>query len=149
MSVLDEIQQLLKHLTQQEKLQLIEMVTASLKEETSPRPSSAVLADDLLDEDDEGNINPLTRRYRYLPNRSRLFEEGVLQIGDRIYIRGHESEIAEFINPNEVTYNNKILKLDAWAALISGQKNINVYKWCILEREGETLDALRVKHLGK
>lgn len=155
MTSMDAILILLKDLSAAEKAHLIELVAASLREELLVEqqvefPALAPLNyTDEVFEDDEGNINPLTRRYRYLPSRNRLFEAGILKVGDRIFVRGHEGEVAEFINPNEVTYNNKIMKLDAWAALISGQKGINVYKWCVLEREGETLDALRLKHLGK
>ncbi len=151
MSRLAEIEILLKDLTQQEKLQLIEMVTASLREVYDPptQPMSQVVYAEETDEDDEGNPNPLTRRYRYLPHRARLFDEGILRIGDRIFVKGHEKEVAVFVTPNEVKYNGKVLKIDVWAGLMTGRKNVNVYQWCVLERAGETLDELRLKHLGK
>jgi hypothetical protein len=151
MSSLQEIEKMLPTLTPHEKLRLIEMITTSLRAVYDPptQPMRQIDYGADLEEDDEGNVNPLTRRYRYLPHRARLFDEGILRVGDRIHVKGHEGEIAIFLNPNEVKYSGQVLKLETWVRLITEQSNVNVYKWCVLERSGETLDELRIKHLGK
>jgi hypothetical protein len=134
--MLEQIKQLLPDLSQDEKHELLRLLNESLK-------------DDFFDDyiDDEGNTNPLVRRYRYLPRREAMFDQGILKVGDRIHVLGHDQQVAAFVSPDEVSYDNQVMNLDAWVRQVTGKASLNSYDVTILERANATLTQMREQFL--
>ncbi len=84
-----------------------------------------------------------------LPGMKELIEDGLVNIGDQLYITlNPEKSIATLIEPNQVEYNGKVLSINDWAKEISGWKAIRIYSYVARVGENETLDQKREKLLN-
>ena len=83
-----------------------------------------------------------------LPKMDWLINNGIVNIGDKVYIISHPEEIAEIIDEENVKYKNKIMSFNKFGCEITGWKAIQIYTYMkILDGPSETLSELREKKM--
>ncbi len=81
-----------------------------------------------------------------LPNMERLIDEGLVNIGDNLYITlKPEISTAKLIDTNKVEYNSEVMTLNQWGCLITGWTSIRIYEYVCIVGETETLQDKREK----
>jgi hypothetical protein len=88
-----------------------------------------------------------TRSRKAMPRMKQMLEWGLIAPGDVIFVSGHDSEKAEVVDSDSVRFKGKTIGYNEWGQQVTGWSAINIYEWTILEKTGETLDALRRKKL--
>ena len=83
------------------------------------------------------------RQKQLLPRMDKLFEWGLVQEGDKLHIRTHDSDEAEAVDPNYVKYRGQQVKYNDWGKMITGWPTINIYEWTIHNKSDKSLDVLR------
>jgi len=91
--------------------------------------------------------NKTTQSRRVLPRMEELLKWNLVAPGDRLYIKGYKSEVAEIVNHVYVKYKQQELKYNDWGKRITGWSAINIYECTIHEKKKETLDSLRREKL--
>ena len=106
--------------------------------------------DDIKTEDEAEEIRTRKSPQRY-PKYDWLLEQGILHIGDRIYVINHPDELATVVDSNGVQYNGEYMSYNQFGCLITGWKAIQTYAMMKIEGNDETLSELRytrMKELG-
>ena len=81
-----------------------------------------------------------------LPNMEKLIDEGVVNIGDDLYITTDPSNsVAKLIDTNKVEFNNEVLTLNDWGKKVTGWSAIRIYAYAAKVGETETLHQKREK----
>ncbi|MGF1504426.1 MAG: hypothetical protein GYB64_16290 [Chloroflexi bacterium] len=118
---------------------------ANLNMEIARRLQRAVGAAEPLDEEIAADG---TRRY--LPRMPHIIEWGLVKpMEDRVYISGEPEEVALLVDAYHVVHNAQRIDINAWARDITGWKSVNIYESIVVERTGETLDAMRRAYIDE
>lgn len=125
-----QILTLLDSLNEQEKLQIIADITENLR---TGQP--------FIEETEEEE--PERKKPAYLPRMAQLLEWGVIEVGDRLHIKGYENKPAMLLNKNEVVYDGRKTRINDWAKHVTGWKAIRIYDWVIVERTDSLLGEIR------
>ena len=81
-----------------------------------------------------------------LPNMDRLIDEGLVNIGDELYITTDpNNSIAKLIDTNKVEYNSEVMTLNEWGCKVTGWSAIRIYVYAAKVGETETLHRKREK----
>lgn len=81
-----------------------------------------------------------------LLNMEKLIDEGLVNIGDELYIvTSPINSVAKLIDTNKVEYNNEVLTLNDWGKRITGWSAIRIYAYVAKVGETETLHQKREK----
>ncbi|GAB1420583.1 hypothetical protein MASR2M15_06890 [Anaerolineales bacterium] len=131
-----QILTLLDSLNEQEKLQIISDITENLR---TGQP--------FIEETEEEE--PERKKPTYLPRMAQLLGWGVIEVGDRLHIKGYEDKPAMLLNKNEVAYDGHKMRINDWAKYITGWKAIRIYDWIIVERANSLLGELRKQAMLK
>lgn len=84
----------------------------------------------------------------YLPKMDSLIESGIISIGDKVYIKGHEEDsIATLLDDKYVNFNGDKMTLNEWGLKITNWKSICIYRHVIRVGDTETLHEKREKLL--
>ena len=84
-----------------------------------------------------------------LPNMEKLIDEGLVNIGDELYITTDPSNsVAKLIDTNKVEFNNEVLTLNDWGKKVTGWSAIRIYAYAAKVGETETLHQKREKLIG-
>lgn len=84
-----------------------------------------------------------------LPNMEKLIDEGLVSIGDELYITTNpENSIAKLIDTNKVEFNSEVLTLNEWGKRVTGWSAIRIYAYAAKVGETETLHQKREKHIN-
>lgn len=135
-SAIAEILSLLNALSEDEQLHLIAVITERLRGRIAR-----------YTEDMETDASGAYKARGYKPRLPQMIEWGVVQIYDRLYVKGHEHEVAMLLNENEVVYDARIMRINDWAKEIAGWTAINIYEWVVVESLGKTLGELRQEYM--
>jgi hypothetical protein len=74
-----------------------------------------------------------------------LFEAGLIQPGDKVYVQNHPDAAAIAIDAKWVEYQGKRLTYNGWGMHVTGWSSINIYPSTVVARTGQTLEELRRK----
>lgn len=81
-----------------------------------------------------------------LPGMDRLIDEGLVNIGDQLYITLHpDNSIATLIDTYKVEFNGEVMSINDWAKRITGWKAVRMYAYVARVGETETLHQKRNK----
>ena len=86
-----------------------------------------------------------------LPKMDWCIEQGLLSIGDMVFIKGYEDEIAEVISGTKVKYKDEEMSYNVFGCTVTGWKAIQIYVFLTKVGETETLQDKRhakMKELG-
>ena len=80
-----------------------------------------------------------TKSHTNLPRMDWCIQQGLLKIGDKVYIRGFENEIATILDERSVCYNGKKMTFNSFGCLITGWKSIQIYAFLYIVGENQSL----------
>ena len=81
-----------------------------------------------------------------LPGMDKLIDEGLVNIGDQLYITLHpDNSIATLIDTNKVEFNGEVMSINEWAKKIIGWTAVRTYSYVARVGETETLHQKREK----
>jgi hypothetical protein len=86
-----------------------------------------------------------------LPKMDWCMGQGLISIGDLVFIRGFEKEVAEVISSSKVRYKDEEMSFNVFGCTVTGWKAIQVYNFLTIVGEAETLQGKRhakMKELG-
>ena len=86
-----------------------------------------------------------------LPRMDWCIEQGLIHIGDKVYIKGRESEIAEVISAKCVRYNNEEMTFNVFGCTVTGWRSIQIYTFLTIVGETESIAdkrEMKMKELG-
>ena len=86
-----------------------------------------------------------------LPKMSWLIEQGVINIGDEVYLINHPEEIATIEDDKNVRYKDQVMSFNQFGCELTGWKAIQIYAFMKKVGGDKTLSKLReekMKELG-
>lgn len=105
-------------------------------------------ARELLEEEEVEEAR--TRRSpKKLPDMAWLIEQGLVKVGDLLYVISHPDEKATIIDPEHVDYQGKTMSFNQFGCLVTGWKAIQIYAWAKIEGQQKTLDQLRREKMAE
>ena len=87
------------------------------------------------------------RQVAHLPRMEWLIEQGIVSIGDRIYVINHIDEIATVLDAATVLYKGKKMSLNKFGCEVTGWKAIQSYAFMKIVGGKDTLAVLREKRM--
>lgn len=91
------------------------------------------------------------RKTTQLPKMNWLMEQGIVNIGDEVYLINHPDEIAVVIDSKNVEYKGKKMSFNQFGCELTGWKAIQIYAFMKKVGSSKTLTKLReekMKELG-
>ena len=80
----------------------------------------------------------------FLVEKDNLYSlNGLIKVGDRVFIKGNEDEVATVIDDKKVNYNGEEMSYNTFGCKIMGWKTIQIYSFLITEGETKTLGQKR------
>ncbi len=102
--------------------------------------------EDILKEEEANEIR--TRKpAAQLPRMDWMFEQKLINAGDRIYVINRPEEIAIVKDSKNVEYQGKIMSYQKFGCLVTGWKAMQTYAWMKTEDNKDTLSVLREKRM--
>lgn len=74
-----------------------------------------------------------------LPKMKWCIDNGLLKVGDEVFIKGNDDEIATVIDEKKVRYNGEEMSFNTFGCKIMGWKTIQIYAFLIVKGETKTL----------
>lgn len=87
------------------------------------------------------------RSYTSFPKMDWLVEQGVINIGDKVYVINRPNDIATIIDANHVEYNGKKMSLNSFGKEVTGWNTFQTYAMIKVVGSKETLSELREKKM--
>ena len=87
------------------------------------------------------------RTVTQLPKMDWLIEQGVVNIGDEIYVVNYPEEKAQIIDSENVNYKGKEMSFNQFGLKVTGWKSIQCYAWMKIVGKDELLSELREKKM--
>ena len=87
------------------------------------------------------------RSVTQLPKMDWLIEQGIIQIGDEIYVINHIDEVATIKDSKNVLYKGKKMTFSKFGCKVTGWKSINIYAWMKIKGNNDVLSNLREKRM--
>ena len=91
------------------------------------------------------------RKFTSLPKLDWLIKQGIIKIGDEVYVINHPTETATLIDIKNVNFKGEILSLNAYGCKVTGWTAIQSYAMMKIVGGTKTLSELReekMKELG-
>lgn len=86
---------------------------------------------------------------RNLPKMRELLDEGLLKVGDKLYIKGNEDEVATVINSKLVNYKGESITYNEWGTRVKGWQAIQIYVHAFKVDDNKSLQDIRYELLEK
>ncbi|PAE37599.1 hypothetical protein [Bacillus sp. 7884-1] len=86
---------------------------------------------------------------RSLPKMPQLFEWGIMQANQEIYIKKYPEQKAKVVDENTVIYQNETMSYNDFGKKVTGWSSLSVYEWLVVEGQMQTLHELRLEKLEK
>ncbi len=106
-----------------------------------------VLVEPTKEEVEDEDTATSIRVSRKLPKMDWLIEQGIVNIGDEVYIINKPEEIAIIYDKHNVKYKDKIMSFNQFGCLVTGYKAIQIYAYMKKVGCNETLSELREKKM--
>ena len=133
-------------------------VTLPLAITTSSDPWAASIVEDNLvlveptakemEDEDEATTK---RKSTQLPKMDWLIDQGIINIGDEVYLINHPEEIATIEDSRNVRYKDQVMSFNQFGCELTGWKAIQIYAFMKKVGGDKTLSKLReekMKELG-
>ena len=78
-----------------------------------------------------------------LPKMKWCLDNGLIKVGDRVFIKGNVDEVATVVDDKKVNYNGEEMSYNTFGCKIMGWKTIQIYSFLITEGETKTLGQKR------
>ena len=111
------------------------------------------LADNLIlvertakEQDDEDEART-KRKSTQLPKMDWLIQQGIINVGDEVYLINHPEEIAKVVDYRNVEYNGRIISFNQFGCEITGWKAIQIYAFMKKVGDDKTLAKLREERM--
>ena len=104
-----------------------------------------------IKEEEEAEQVRTRRPPKKMPDMGWMIEQGLIGIGDEIYVISRPDELAEIADSGHVIYKGERLSFNQFGCLVTGWKAIQIYACARIKGHKETLDQLRkerMKELG-
>ena len=102
------------------------------------------------EESEEENKADQLKTRTTLPKMDWLIEQGIVNIGDKVYVISHPEEIAEIIDVENVKYKGRTMSFNRFGCEVTGWKAIQIYAFMkIVDGPKETLAELREKKMSE
>lgn len=101
-----------------------------------------------MEDEDEATTK---RKSTQLPKMDWLIEQGIINIGDEVYLINHPEEIATIEDSRNVRYKDQIMSFNQFGCELTGWKAIQIYAFMKKVGGDKTLSKLReekMKELG-
>lgn len=85
----------------------------------------------------------IKRKVNHLPRMDWLLEQGVIHIGDRIYVINHPDQVATVVDANRVEYQGEKMSLNKFGCVVTGWQAIQSYAFMKIVGGKDTLSILR------
>lgn len=96
-----------------------------------------------IKEEEEAEEGRTKRVMTKLPRMDWLIEQGIVNIGDEVYIINHPDEVAVIKNAESVEYKGELMSFNQFGCKITGWKAIQIYAYMKKVGEKDTLVELR------
>lgn len=96
-----------------------------------------------IKEEEEAEEGRTKRVMTQLPRMDWLIEQGIVNIGDEVYIINHPDEVAVIKNAESVEYKGELMSFNQFGCKITGWKSIQIYAYMKKVGEKDTLVELR------
>lgn len=96
-----------------------------------------------IKEEEEAEEGRTKRVMTQLPRMDWLIEQGIVNIGDEVYIINHPDEVAIIKNVESVEYKGELMSFNQFGCKITGWKAIQIYAYMKKVGEKDTLAELR------
>lgn len=96
-----------------------------------------------IKEEEEADEGRTKRVMTQLPRMDWLIEQGIVNIGDEVYIINHPDEVAVIKNAESVEYKGELMSFNQFGCKITGWKAIQIYAYMKKVGEKDTLVELR------
>lgn len=96
-----------------------------------------------IKEEEEAEEGRTKRVMTQLPRMDWLIEQGIVNIGDEVYIINHTDEVAVIKNAESVEYKGELMSFNQFGCKITGWKAIQIYAYMKKVGEKDTLAELR------
>lgn len=96
-----------------------------------------------IKEEEKAEEGRTKRVMTQLPRMDWLIEQGIVNIGDEVYIINHPDEISVIKNAESVEYKGELMSFNQFGCKITGWKAIQIYAYMKKVGEKDTLDELR------
>ena len=96
-----------------------------------------------IKEEEEAEEGRTKRVVTQLPRMDWLIEQGIVNIGDEVYIINHPDEVAVIKNAESVEYKGELMSFNQFGCKITGWKAIQIYAYMKKVGEKDTLAELR------
>ena len=101
-----------------------------------------------MEDEDEATTK---RKSTQLPKMDWLIDQGIINIGDEVYLINHPEEIAVIVDARNVRYKDQIMSFNQYGCELTGWKAIQIYAFMKKVGGDKTLSKLReekMKELG-
>lgn len=99
------------------------------------------------EKEDEAQEIRTKRSVTLLPKMDWLIEQGVVNIGDEIYVINHPDEKAIIIDHENVKYKEDVMSFNQFGCKVTGWKSIQCYAWMKVVGNNDVLSDLREKKM--
>lgn len=82
-----------------------------------------------------------------LPRLDWMIEQGLVNIGDRLCVISHPSEMATIIDGKNVEYNGEIMSLNAFGSKVTGWQHVRSYGMIRPVNNTKTLNEIREERM--
>lgn len=96
-----------------------------------------------IKEEEEAEEGRTKKVMTQLPRMDWLIEQGIVNIGDEVYIINHPDEVAVIKNAESVEYKGELMSFNQFGCKITGWKAIQIYAYMKKVGEKDTLAELR------
>ena len=93
-----------------------------------------------MEDEDEATTK---RKSTQLPKMDWLIEQGIINIGDEVYLINHPEEVATVIDAKNVEYKGNNMSFNQYGCEITGWKAIQIYAFMKKVGGNKTLAKLR------
>lgn len=99
------------------------------------------------EKEDEAQEIRTKRSVTLLPKMDWLIEQGIVHIGDEIYVINHPDEKAIIIDHENVNYKQEVMSFNQFGCKVTGWKSIQCYAWMKIVGNNDVLSDLREKKM--
>lgn len=104
--------------------------------------------DEIDDQEVAEAIRTKGKRTQY-PKMDWLIENGVVKIGDELYVINHPDEKSVIVDDEHVEYKGEIMSFNQFGCKVTGWKSIQIYAYSKISRSTKTLSELRKEKMDE
>lgn len=108
-----------------------------------------VLVEPTIKEQEDEDEARTKRKSTQLPKMDWLIEQGIINIGDEVYLINHPEEIAKVVDAKNVEYKGRVLSFNQFGCEITGWKAIQIYAFMKKVDGDKTLSKLREEKMAE